>query len=73
MAADLDLRAARAHPVGVIDDRRREPEHAGLDRLERDEIDRGGLGRGAGLRARAVGRLTNHDRIIALRAAAASS
>ena len=40
VAADLDARAVRAHVVGVVDDRRRQPQHAPLHAVEDGELDR---------------------------------
>ena len=40
VAADLDARAVRAHVVGVVDDRRRQPQHALLHAVEDGELDR---------------------------------
>ena len=39
VAADLHARAVRAHVVGVVDDRRREPQHAPLHAVEDGELD----------------------------------
>ena len=39
VAADLHARAVRAHVVGVMDDRRREPQHAPLHAVEDGELD----------------------------------
>ena len=40
MAADLHARAVGPHVVGVVDDRRREPQHALLHAVEHGELDR---------------------------------
>ena len=39
VAADLHARAVRAHAVGVVDDRRRQPQHAPLHLVERREVE----------------------------------
>ena len=39
VAADLHARAVRAHVVGVVDDRRRQPQHAPLHAVEDGELD----------------------------------
>ena len=39
VAADLHARAVRAHVVGVVDDRRRQPQHALLHAVEDGELD----------------------------------
>jgi hypothetical protein len=46
VAADLHAGAVLAHAVGVVDDRRGEPQHAALDRPQRVEIRRRGRRRG---------------------------
>jgi hypothetical protein len=39
VAADLDAGAVGADVVGVMDDRRRQPQHAPLDAVEDGELD----------------------------------
>ena len=55
VSADLDSGRALPHPVRVVDDRGREPEHASLDRLQGSEVG----GRGA-LALRAFDGLADH-------------